>query len=45
MKQLEDTMKRGEERLKSDREELQREMQEKIQRITQEKEASDAKYD
>lgn len=38
-------MKRSEERLKSDREELQKEMYEKISRITQEKEASDQKYD
>ena len=45
MKQLEDTMKRGEERLKSDREELQREAQEKIARITAEKEQSDGKYE
>lgn len=45
MKQLEDNFKRSEERLRSDREELQREMAEKIGRITQEKEVSDQKYD
>lgn len=44
-RQLEETIKRYDERIRSDREEWQRDMAEKIQRITAEKEASDAKYE
>ena len=44
-RQLEDTIKRYEERIRSDREEMQRDMSEKVLRITTEKEASDAKYE
>ena len=44
-RQLEDTIKRYEERIKSEREELQRDMAEKVQRISTEKEASDVKYE
>jgi hypothetical protein len=38
---LEETIKRYDERLKQDREDLQRDMQEKVGRITAEKEQSD----
>jgi hypothetical protein len=44
-RQLEDTIKRYEERIRSDREELQKDMAEKVQRIQSEKDASDAKYE
>ena len=44
-KQLEDTVKRYDERIVQEREDLRREMNEKVSRITSEKEASDAKYD
>lgn len=44
-KQLDDTIKRYEERLRSDREELYRDTQEKVQRIQAEKDAADQKYD
>jgi hypothetical protein len=42
---LEDTIKRYEERIKQDREDQQKDMQEKIQRIQSEKDVSDAKYE
>ena len=44
-RQLEDTIKRYEERLKVEREDLHRDMQEKVARITTEKEMADQKYD
>lgn len=45
VKQLEDTVKRYDERIIQERDELRREMSEKVGRISQEKEVSDAKYD
>ena len=44
-RQLEDTIKRYEERLRSEREELIRDSQDKVTRITAEKESVEAKYD
>lgn len=44
-KQLEDTIRRYDERLKQEREDMQADMQEKVARITHEKEASDLKYE
>lgn len=44
-KQVEDTIKRYEERLRSEREELIRDSQDKVTRITAEKEAAESKYD
>jgi hypothetical protein len=38
-------VRRYDERIKQEREDLHREMNEKVTRITQEKEASDAKYE
>jgi hypothetical protein len=44
-RQLDDTIKRYEERLRSEREELIRDSQDKVTRVTAEKESVDAKYD
>jgi iron-sulfur cluster repair protein YtfE (RIC family) len=44
-RQLEDTIKRYEERLRSEREELIRDSQDKVTRVTAEKESVEAKYD
>lgn len=44
-RQVEDTIRRYEERLRSEREELVRDASEKVGRVTQEKEAAEAKYD
>ena len=44
-RQLEDTIKRYEERLRNEREELIRDSQDKVTRITAEKEAVEVKYD
>jgi hypothetical protein len=44
-KQLEETIKRYEERLRQDRDDYLRDSAEKVARITQEKEATDHKYD
>lgn len=44
-KQLEDTIKRYEERLRSEREELIRDSQDKVSRISAEKESAEQKYD
>lgn len=43
--QLERTVQRYEDRIKMDREELQREIREKSQRLQAEKENADAKFD
>jgi hypothetical protein len=42
---LEETVRRYEERLKQDRDELHRDASEKVARITAEKEQAEAKYD
>lgn len=42
---MEDTIKRYEERLRSEREELIRDSQDKVTRVTAEKESVEAKYD
>lgn len=44
-RQLDDTVKRYEERLRSEREELIRDAQDKVSRITAEKESAEQKYD
>jgi len=44
-RQLEDTIKRYEERLRNEREELIRDSQDKVTRVTAEKEAVEVKYD
>jgi len=44
-KQVEETIKRYEERLRNEREDLIRDSQDKVTRITQEKETAEAKYD
>jgi hypothetical protein len=44
-RQLDDTIKRYEERLRSEREELIRDSQDKVTRVTAEKESVEAKYD